>query len=878
MKALIFNSGLGRRMGDFTRRHHKSMALLSNGETIFARQLRLLAGVGVTEFVITTGPFAEQLHSEAARPHLSDCTFTFVENPIYDQTNYIYSMYLAREHLTGDLLMLHGDLVFNAAALDALIADRRPDLAMVNAALPQPEKDFKARVADGVIREVSVSIADADCHAFQPLYKLSGRAVGLWLDRVVQFCERGDTGVYAENALNEITEEASIHAFSYAGHSINEVDTPDDLARVSAEVRILDFAEQPILSAPDAYRSIPDLLATAKVRRPLLVGGQSFEASFIKDFLGTSGVGYVRFSGYSANPKLEEVRAGLDLFHAEKCDAIIALGGGSAIDVAKGVKLLAAAGTEHFPAFGDQLKRRIPHLCVPTTAGTGSESTHFAVVYINGEKHSIAHDALMPEWVILEPRLLESLPDYHKKASLLDALSQCIESSWARGATEQSIGYAMEGLGIILENFAEYVSDRFDEDLTRRMQRAANLSGKAINLTKTTAPHAMSYGITSLCGTGHGHAAALCLVGVWEHYARLADRETPAGVTVTPALDRLTEAFGASTRFGAVARLRALLEELRLPDPTLRDPSDLERLVASVNQERLSNSPIALDEDEIRRIYESIFAEQTVGAELTIAEVQAEGTRLLAIFDRFCREHELRYFVAYGTLLGAVRHSGPIPWDDDVDVVMPRPDYDRFIETFSDEGTDNAFVFAPGRPDYPVHFAKLISTRTRMSEYLARYPDDYGVFVDIFPLDGVPRRWPRLHKGFVDALQRGVIFSYHLKPAAGGHRSAKQLLRTVLGTIGRAIPQRVYRRLLDRGLRRTPFEGAERVGTLMLPLSLEKVILTKIELEGYRPLPYGDLTVRGFMDSEAILERVYGSTWRTPIKREQAPHGQASWR
>ncbi len=117
MKALIFNSGLGKRMGEFTRDHHKSMARIGTGETIFGRQLRLLAAAGVTDFVITTGPFAEQLRAETEAPHLSGASFTFVPNDVFDQTNYIYSMFLAREHLDDDLLMLHGDLVFDSTTL-----------------------------------------------------------------------------------------------------------------------------------------------------------------------------------------------------------------------------------------------------------------------------------------------------------------------------------------------------------------------------------------------------------------------------------------------------------------------------------------------------------------------------------------------------------------------------------------------------------------------------------------------------------------------------------------------------------------------------------------------------------------------------------------
>lgn len=771
MKALIFNSGLGKRMGELTRSNHKSMARLSNGETIFGRQLRLLAAAGVTDFVITTGPFAEQLQAETEAPHLAGLNFSFVSNPDYDTTNYIYSMYLARKHLDDDLLMLHGDLVFNAGALAGLIADQRPDLGMVDEQQPQPEKDFKARVVGGVIREVSVSISDADCHAFQPLYKLSRRAMKVWLDRVVSFVESDNKGVYAENALNEVAAEAAIAPFSYSGHSVNEVDTPDDLARVSAEVRLFDFAEQPVLSEPDDYTRIPQLLASARARKPLLVGGQSFEASFIKPFLEKSGVDFVRFSGYSANPKLEEVKAGLAVYAAEGCDSIISLGGGSALDVAKCIKLLAASDSDEFPEFGAPLRHTIPHLAIPTTAGTGSESTHFAVVYIDGEKHSIAHDASVPEWVLLEPKLLESLPEYHKQASLMDALAQSIESSWAASATEQSIGYAMEGIELILDNFFEYFrKDGFNENATRQMLRASNLGGKAINLTKTTAPHAMSYKMTSLYGTAHGHAAVLCLVGVWKYFTKLVADGDAKAATVAPALDRLAQAFDSANNNAAVAKLELMLEFLRLASPDVGDLANLDDLVASVNTERLSNSPVALTPDELRHIYEFVFELRPapyVDAELeakasrkprvptrvrhkNIAELQKYELDALVEFDKFCTAHGLQYYLSEGSMLGAIRHGGVIPWDDDIDVMMPRADFQRLLD-LAKQGAIPSSYNLDSFSTSPRHW--VLGAKWQLTEPTKFYQPRVsgigsydGPYIDIFTVDPIARTSGRRYK------------------------------------------------------------------------------------------------------------------------------------
>ena len=244
MKAVIFNSGLGNRIGEFTLTHHKSMVPLKDGETIFHRQLRLLSAEGITDFIITTGPFEEQLKGEAADfPHLN---FTFVRNDIYDRTNYIYSMYVAREHMDDDLIFLHGDLVFNRRLVRDVLASSEPNTATVNFIKALPEKDFKGRVRDGKVLEVSISIFDEDCYAFQPFYKMDRATAARWIRKVEEFIEAGNDRCYAENALNEIFPELNVRAFSYEDYYIDEIDNMDDYTRVSQEILPFDEADKAI--------------------------------------------------------------------------------------------------------------------------------------------------------------------------------------------------------------------------------------------------------------------------------------------------------------------------------------------------------------------------------------------------------------------------------------------------------------------------------------------------------------------------------------------------------------------------------------------------------------------------------------------------------
>lgn len=241
MKAIIFNSGIGHRMGDKTKTHHKSMTELKNGETIFHRQLRLLSAEGVKDIVVTTGLFEEQLKAEAA--NFPELNFTYVRNDLYSQTNYIYSMYLARDYIDDDMLFLHGDLVFDHKLLHDVLASSEKNAVTVNFKKAQPEKDFKGRVRNGKVLEVSIHIFDNDCFALQPMYKMEKAVAAAWVEKVVEYVEKGENKCYAENALNEVLPMLNVSAFPYEEYYIDEIDNMADYLRVSEEIVPFDAVE-----------------------------------------------------------------------------------------------------------------------------------------------------------------------------------------------------------------------------------------------------------------------------------------------------------------------------------------------------------------------------------------------------------------------------------------------------------------------------------------------------------------------------------------------------------------------------------------------------------------------------------------------------------
>ncbi len=236
MKALILNSGLGTRMGIMTAEQPKCMTEISGSETILSRQLKQLAEKGITDVVITTGLFHDLLikYCEALDLPLQ---ITYVYNPDFRITNYIYSIYCAREYLDDDLILMHGDLVFENIVFDELLQFEGSCMAG-SSTEKLPEKDFKAEIKNGKISRVGINIFEKAV-AVQPLYKLTRGDWKKWLDRIIAFCESGEEEkrkCYAENAFNEISEQCSVSLFDIGTLLCKEVDDPNDLFNVSGRL------------------------------------------------------------------------------------------------------------------------------------------------------------------------------------------------------------------------------------------------------------------------------------------------------------------------------------------------------------------------------------------------------------------------------------------------------------------------------------------------------------------------------------------------------------------------------------------------------------------------------------------------------------------
>lgn len=363
----------------------------------------------------------------------------------------------------------------------------------------------------------------------------------------------------------------------------------------------------------NGIKNLADLLKDSK--KVFLVCDSSYPFLNIKENIESLNFPHVKFSDFSPNPLYEDVCKGIDIFHITKCDTLLAVGGGSAIDVAKCIKLavLAKEGNDAIipPLVNTRVEcdgTKLPFIAIPTTAGTGSESTHNAVMYYEGSKQTVTNDGILPDYAILEPKVLKTLPLYQKKCTMLDALCQGIESWWSVNSTLESYEYSRKAIELIMDNWRKYIFEN-DDEAAANIMLGANYGGRAINITATTAAHAMSYKITSLYKFPHGHAVAVCLPEIWGYMLSHMDKciDARGSEYLTDIFSEIATAMCSQTPLEAIAKFREMLKDMEMQNPVSDYlSSDISLLTSSVNPIRLRNNPVTFDDATIRILYKKI--------------------------------------------------------------------------------------------------------------------------------------------------------------------------------------------------------------------------------------------------------------------------------
>lgn len=367
-----------------------------------------------------------------------------------------------------------------------------------------------------------------------------------------------------------------------------------------------------------AIERLPEILQSFSPQRVFVVSGKaSFEHSGAKKALDhlLDSHRVTRFSDFSPNPKLEDIVRGIEAFRTTQPDIVIAIGGGSVIDTAKTINALSHHTAPWEPYIIGQTPLSspgVPLIAIPTTAGAGSEATHFAVVYIDHVKHSLAHASMLPQVAIIDPTLTYSLPPDITASTGTDALCQAIESLWSVHSTQESMRSAQRSLDLCVQSLWTTVHQPTPES-RHAMSVAALNAGQAINISKTTACHALSYPLTSRFGISHGQAVILTLPGILRHnYSVSKDTlNDPRGEAyVRQAIETVFSAFQVTSIEEAEHRLNTYITSLglasRLSDLGITK-DHIDGILSEASIERMKNNPRTLSALEAKQLFLSLL-------------------------------------------------------------------------------------------------------------------------------------------------------------------------------------------------------------------------------------------------------------------------------
>lgn len=362
-----------------------------------------------------------------------------------------------------------------------------------------------------------------------------------------------------------------------------------------------------VVYGPGSLQQLPRILSELAAHRILLVTGRrSFTDTGAADLLPAleRDREVMRWSDFAPDVDSRELERGVGLAADHRPDTIVAIGGGSVLDMAKLLAGFAGRdpGTvERSIADGDRPQaREVRLVLVPTTSGSGAEATHFAVVYIGTDKHSVGGPAMRADAIVLDPTLTLTSSPYQRACSGIDAVAQAIESLWAVGATARSRGFARHALRHLVPGIRRFVSGP-DHAAARAMTIGSHLAGRAIDISRTTGAHALAYHLTKQYGVPHGHAVALTL----GEFLMAHDVSVfPFAPGVDPAQHRdVMEEIGNALeplgpgpldeRWHLLCRSIGLTTDLR--SIGVDDVQRRRAFSASANAERLGNNPLVFD-------------------------------------------------------------------------------------------------------------------------------------------------------------------------------------------------------------------------------------------------------------------------------------------
>lgn len=226
MKAIILNSGIGKRLHPFTNLNPKCLIKL-NGKTILGHEIENLLYYRIKDIIITVGPFSEKIKG-FVKNNFPQVNATYVNNPKYESTNSIYSMWLVKDFVDDDVIFMHGDMVFNRELVGKLLKSERKNLVLVDNKI-KDTKDFKCKIKNSVIKEIGAKVSGEDTFFLAPIYKLSKNDFKIWLHEIGKNIEKGSDALYGEDVIKNIYEKIKLYPIYIDDEFCMEIDDFNDL-------------------------------------------------------------------------------------------------------------------------------------------------------------------------------------------------------------------------------------------------------------------------------------------------------------------------------------------------------------------------------------------------------------------------------------------------------------------------------------------------------------------------------------------------------------------------------------------------------------------------------------------------------------------------